>query len=361
MAKQSRRQFLGRAGAAALGSGLLFAPLVKRAHAKGTGELVVSSWGGSFQDALREVYFEPFSRESGIEVKELTYGMQGLAKVKAQDAAGKVEVDLLDGPPFWNAIGRRDGLTQEIDLGDIQDSGSHIPAALDPWGYGYGSISWGVGYNKESFSSGAPKSWADFWNVEDFPGARGMFGSIAARHFEYALMAKGAAASDVNPIDAAKKEAAFTALEEIKNNINVWYTSSSQAETMLVQRELDMSEFVHGRAFGLERDGAPVRFEFNGAVMNLLTWVMAKGAPNRENAQKFISFCSRADRQAVFANKLFYGPTNSAAINGISDDFVKAALPTTPANLEKQVLLDGAYWAENLEVHAARWAKITSG
>lgn len=360
MAMQSRRQFLSTAGAATLGSGLLFTPFVKRAHAQGSGALVVSSWGGSFQNALREVYFEPFSKEFGIEVKELTYGMQGLAKVKAQAAAGNVEVDLLDGPPFWNAIGRRDGLTQEIDLSDIEDRAAHVPAALDPWGYGYGSVSWGIGYNKESYSGGAPTSWADFWNVDDFPGARGMFGSIAARHFEYALMAKGMAARDVNPIDAAKETAAFKALEEVKDNINVWYTSSSQAETMLMQRELDMSEFVHGRAFALERDGTSVGFEYNGAVMNLLTWVMAKGAPNRENAQKFIRFCSRADRQAALADTLLYGPTNGASINGITDDFVKAALPTNPVNLEKQVLLDGTYWADNLGVHSARWAEITS-
>lgn len=361
MIRQSRRQFLSTAGAVTLGSGLLFAPMVKRAYAGGSGELVISSWGGSFQDALREVYFEPFSKEFGIKVKETTYGPQGLAKVKAQRAAGNVEIDLLDGPPFWNAIGRRDGLTQEIDLGDIKDRGSHIPAALDPWGYGYGSISWGITYNSETYAGGAPGNWADFWDADRFPGARGMFGSIAARHLEYALMAKGMAAANVNPIDAAKKEAAFKALEEIKNKINIWYTSSSQAENMLVQGELDMSEFVHGRAFALQRNGGPLRFEYNGAVMNLLTWVMAKGAPNRENAQKFISFCSRADRQAVFANRLYYGPTNGAAINGISDEFVKAALPTNPANLKKQVLLDGAYWAENLGALSARWAEITSG
>lgn len=363
MKSQTRRSFLSSTGAVtalAMG-GAVSAPLVRRAHASGSGELVISSWGGTFQDALREVYFEPFSKEFGIEVKEVTYGIQGLAKVKAQSEAGHVEVDLLDGPPFWNAVGQRDGLTQEIDLSDIENASDHLPAALDPWGYGYGSISWGIGYNQESFVGGAPRSWADFWNTEEFPGARGMFGPIAARHLEYALLAKGVAPGNVNPLDKDKVNTAFAALNEIKDNINVWYNSSSQAETMLIQRELDLAEFVHGRAFGLQRKGVPVRFEYSGAVLNLLTWVMAKNAPNAENAQKFVAFCSRADRQAAFANKLFYGPTNNAAMAKITDDFVRSALPTNPVNLEKQVLLDGAYWANNLGTQKDRWLEVTSG
>jgi putative spermidine/putrescine transport system substrate-binding protein len=361
MKKCSRRLFLGSAGAVVVGTSSLFAPLVKRANASGAGELVVSGWGGSYQDVQRKVYFEPFAKEFGIEVKEVNYQMQGLAQVKAQAAAGNVEVDLLDGPPFWKSIGKQSGLTQEIDLSDIEDAGKHIPSALDPWGYSYGTVSMGLGYNKESFPNGAPAGWADFWNVDEFPGARGMFAPIAARHLEYALIAKGVAPSDVNPIDAAKEEAAFKALEQIRNSINIWYTTFSQVESMLLQRELDLSEYVHGRAFEIERNGGPLRFEFNGAVMNLMTWVMAKGAPNSENARKFIGFCSRADRQAAFANALIYGPTNSAALDLISDDFVQSSLPTNPVNLEKQVILDVDYWAKNLGVHAPRWAEITSG
>lgn len=359
----TRRQFMSTVGRYSLaGAGAaIAAPTISRRAAAASGELVVSSWGGSFQDALREVFFAPFSDETGIAVQEVTYGIQGLAKVKAQLAAGKVEVDLLDGPPFWNAVGKRDGLTQTIDLGGIRNPDAHMSSALDEWGYGYGTISWGIGYNLESFPNGAPRSWADFWNVSDFPGARGMFAPIAARHIEYALLAGGTSVGDVNPLTPEKVDRAFEMLHKIKDHMTVWWGSSSQAESMLSQRELDAAEFVHGRAFGLEKQGVPVRFEYNGAVMNLLTWVMAKDAPNPENAQSFIEFCSRPDRQAAFANKLFYGPTNETALASITDDFVKTRLPTYPANLEKQVLLDGAYWADNLGKLKPRWVEVTSG
>jgi putative spermidine/putrescine transport system substrate-binding protein len=36
------------------------------------GSLVVASWGGSFQDAQREVLFEPFTEETGIRIIETT-------------------------------------------------------------------------------------------------------------------------------------------------------------------------------------------------------------------------------------------------------------------------------------------------
>jgi putative spermidine/putrescine transport system substrate-binding protein len=359
MQKFSRRKFVTTA--AGLATTAITAPYILKTAQAASKELVISSWGGTFQDALREVFFKPFSAETGIEVKEVTYGIGGLTKVKAQMAAGKVEVDLLDGPPFWNAVGKRDGLTQKIDLGGIKNQNAHMPSALDEWGYGYGTISWGIGYNTESFPNGAPKNWSDFWNVSDFPGARGMFAPIAARHLEFALMADGVSAGDVNPLTDAKVDQAFKALHRIKDDIALWWGSSSQAESMLMQRELDMAEFVHGRAFGLERKGVPVRFEYNQAVMNLLTWVMANGAPNAENAQKFVEFSSRPDRQAAFANQLFYGPTNEKAIESITDDFVKTRLPTYQANLEKQVLLDGTFWANNLGKLKPRWVEVTSG
>ena len=66
----------------------LGAPMILRAQ-PASRQLVVSGWGGTFQDAMRKALFEPFSKETGIRVMEVTYGGQGLARVKAQLDAGK--------------------------------------------------------------------------------------------------------------------------------------------------------------------------------------------------------------------------------------------------------------------------------
>src|ERR1700726_4421256 len=100
MTRSIRRRTLLQTGLAAMA-----APMAGRLSFAQSPQVTISSWGGSFQEALRKVLFEPFTQETGIKVVELTWGGQGLARLKAQLQAGQVEGDLLDGPPFWSAIG----------------------------------------------------------------------------------------------------------------------------------------------------------------------------------------------------------------------------------------------------------------
>lgn len=355
----SRRAVLTGIVAAAISS--LPLPGIIRGARAATGELVISSWGGTFQDALREAFFTPFAEETGVKIVEQTYGGDGLAKLKAQAQAGKVAVDLLDGPPFWATLGKEGGLLAPIPYDGFPDRADQMAAAMDGYSYGYGTTSWGIGYNTDGFPNGGPKSWADFWDTEAFAGDRSMFGAIPARHLEYALMADGVAAQDVNPLDPAKVDRAFAKLAAIKPSVGVWYTSLGQAQSLLLSREVDMAEFVNGRAFEAQDKGQPIGFSYDGAVMNVLIWVMAKNAPNPENALKFLQFCGRADRQAALARSQFSGPTNARALELITDRKTLSRMPTYPENLKKQVMLDGAFWANNLGKLRARWLEVTSG
>lgn len=56
--------------------------------------VVVDSWGGMFQDAQRKAIFEPFTRETGIRVVELSDGENIFAKVKAQVESNNVQIDV---------------------------------------------------------------------------------------------------------------------------------------------------------------------------------------------------------------------------------------------------------------------------
>lgn len=358
--KISRRKVL-KATLASAGVAIQAPFVLRHGLAQSKEQIVISSWGGSFQDALRKSYFEPFIKATGIQVVEHSYGTQGLAKLKAQIEAGRAEIDVLDGPPFWIGVGKKQGLTEKIDLSGIKDQKKHLPAALDEWGYGWGTVSWGIAYSKKTFPKGGPKNWADFWDAGKFKGRRSLFGPLVARHPEFALMADGVTPDKVNPLDDAKIDRAFKKLEALKPNIAIWYQSTAQTETLLESGEVDMAEFVAGRLHGMEDRGLPVVFEYNQAVMNLLTWVMAKGAPNRTNAHKFLAFCSQAEPQAEFAKGLYYGPTNRGAFDLIKDDKTLKRLPTHPDHLSRQVLLDGAWWGDNLDKVGPRWKALVSG
>ena len=77
---------------------------------------------------------------------------------------------------------------------------------MNEYGYSWGSVSWGIGYNKKSYPNGGPRNWAQFWDTDKFPRVRSMFAPIAARHIEYALMADGVGVADVNVNGGAKRD-----------------------------------------------------------------------------------------------------------------------------------------------------------
>ena len=76
-------------------------------------------------------------------------------------------------------------------------------------------------------------------------------------------------------------------------------------------------------------------------------WSVPKGAAGAEAAMKFINFCLDPQRQATYATLNPYGPSNTKAIALLGPD-VRAMLPTTPENLEKQIVFNDEWWASRL-------------
>jgi putative spermidine/putrescine transport system substrate-binding protein len=257
-------------------------------------------------------------------------------------------------------MGQAQGLLDRIDT-RLMDVANLMPSAVEEYGFGYATVTWGITYSTASFRDRRPAAWADLWDVAKVPGRRMMFGPLVARHVEYALMADGVPPSDVYPLTEAKVDRAFSRLAPLKPHIAVWYQTGSQAEQLFRTGEIDLGEFFNGRAFYLQDQGVPVAFEWNQGVMNLTTWVLAKNAPNRENALKLLGFMSQPKPQAEFAQRIFYGPTNRKALEMIKDPRILQRLPTYPDNLKKQILLDGPWWGANLARYAQRWNTFVSG
>jgi len=351
----TRRKVVALGGAAAAVAPYHF---VRRASAQGTKRVIVSGWGGATQQAMRDAYFTPFTKATGIEVVEQTYGGQGLARLKAQLAEGGAQVDVLDGAPFWAVVGSKQNLLDKIALPGLS-SASFMPGALADYAFGYATVSWGITYNKQS--GAAPRNWRDFWDTKTFKGRRTFFGPFIARHPEYALMADGVPSKDVYPLTEAKIDQAFAKLQQLKPAINVWYQTGVQCEQLLLDKQVDMAEFFNGRAFYLQDQGVPIEYVWNEAVMNILSFVLAKDAPNRDNGLQFLSFVAQPEQQAAFAKMIYYGPTNTKAFDLIADQKTVERLPTFPPNLAQQVVLDGDWWGENLDRLGPRWSQLISG
>src|SRR5690349_7727677 len=67
---------------------------VMTASAGAAEKVIVLSKGGSYQDAQRKAYFEPFTKETGIEVVEAS-GVD-FARIRALIDSGNPQVDVMD-------------------------------------------------------------------------------------------------------------------------------------------------------------------------------------------------------------------------------------------------------------------------
>ena len=88
-------------------------------------------------------------------------------------------------------------------------------------------------------------------------------------------------------------------------------------------------------------------------------WCVHKGAPNRENAQRFIDFATQPSVAAHLARLSHYGPVNLQAQRLLAPD-VMAKLPTSPEHVRASFAEDAAWWSQNIAAVTARWNTLMS-
>ena len=336
----------------------LLAPPPPPTSAQGKGQLVIVSWGGSYQEALRKAFFEPFQAETGIRIIEQS--PPALAKVKAMVTTGNTEWDLVDSSPsaFFTMVDQKllEPLDASVDRGAFHEQTAHQ--------YGVGGIFTSVliGYNTKFYSrDNHPRSWAEFWDVQKFPGPRslvaGQDGNINA--MEVALLADGVPRDKVYPIDTDR---AWKSLERIRPHVTKWTTTVAEASQGLADGQFALSMVFSNRVEALKQQGAPVDYEWNDALISWTYWVVPKGAPNKANAMRYLTWLSqKPDAHARLAGIMPVGPVLKQATSML-DAKTLALVPTSPDHVRQGVFYNPTYWAQktpagrtNVEEYVARW------
>jgi putative spermidine/putrescine transport system substrate-binding protein len=341
----SRRTTVGLVGAA------IAAPFVSRhGWAAGKSELVICSWGGSYQKALKKAFFDPFARETKINVVDTS--APEVARVKAQVDAKNVEWDVIEGGIRWYPILAGKELIQPLDLKRINTQ-DLLPDAVKSHGVAHVYVSNVIAMNSDKIKGEVPQGWADFWDIKKFPGPRAL-GADLTYKLEYALLADGVTPDKLYPIDV---ERAFKKLAEIKPHIKVWWKQGDQPIQLLSQAEVFLSEAWNGRVLAAQNSGLPIKLSWHQGSIAPSFFMIPTGAPHRDEAHEFLNFATRPQPQADVAVDLLYGPTNPKALPLIAED-VRRRLPTYPDNLKLQWPLNGDWLAQNFDALNDRWQKF---
>ena len=337
-----------------LGHGVAAALAVAAGSA--TADIVVISFGGANQKAQQKAYYEPFNASGEGKVTPGEYNGEQ-AKIKAMVEAGNVTWDVVEVESPELLRGCEEGLYEQLDYSKIGDKSEFLDKAVSDCGIGVFVWSTALAYNADKLDT-APTSWADFWDVEKFPGKRGMRKG-AKFTLEFALLADGVAPDEVYEVLATKEgvERAFAKLDQIKEHIQ-WWEAGAQPPQLLASGDVVMSSVYNGRIAAAQKEGKNLKLVWNGSIYDVDSWAIPKGSPNMEEAYRFIRFASQPEPQRVFSGEIPYGPTNVNAVEGI-DPAIAADLPTAPDNLKGALASNTEFWVEqgeDLEQRFNAWA-----
>ncbi|TFH87185.1 ABC transporter substrate-binding protein [Billgrantia azerbaijanica] len=355
MAPSSRHR--GVAGALLLGLTLGLA-------APGAGQetaptLTVLSWGGAYERAQREAWFEPFTAATGIPVEAARYD-GGLGALRRAVASGEVPWDVIDMTRTEAMAACEEGLLEPLSPALLAPAPDGTPPRQDflPDSFGRCAITHTlfatvVAYRRDAFPGQRPTSIADLFDQRRFPGPRALQRTPAV-NLEWALLSYRVPHEELYRLLSTRRGLALAlarldSLDEIR-----WWEGGEEPPEMLIAGEVVMASGYNGRFFDamINRD-APIEILWDGQVQEHETWVIPRGSRHPEAARDFIRFTTTTERLAELARRIPYGPARRSATRQVTTHpetglDMRLHIPTHPLNAERAIVKDEAWYARTL-------------
>jgi putative spermidine/putrescine transport system substrate-binding protein len=315
--------------------------------------LTVVSWGGAYTRSQVKAYHEPFTKKTGVKILSEDYN-GGLAQIKVQVESANIKWDLVDLELSDAVRGCDEGLLERIDASILPPAPDGTPASEDfipgtVLDCAVGEIVWStvVAFDKTKFPDGRPWTIKDFFNVQKYPGKRGLRKSPRV-NLEWALMADGVPNDQVYEVLATADgvDRAFAKLDTIKDHV-VWWEAGAQPPQLLADGEVAMTSAYNGRLYNaMFKEKKPFVIIWDGQVWDVDLWGIVKGTPNLSAALEFLIFSTNTTQLANQAKYISYGPVRRSSMDKVNKK-MKPHLPTSPDNFATSLQNDFEWWADN--------------
>ena len=340
----SRRRFLGVAAATTAGAA---ASTVLPRRAIAAPPLVVTCWGGAYEKGIKEIFADPFTKETGVPVTLVNNA--DLTKMKVQVESRNVQWDVFDsiGPQITS--GATQGLWDDLDRSIVDTSDLIAPGGKNFVGtYLYGG---GIAWDPKRTPEGKrPMNFKDFWDVQRFPGRRGLRTRIPEA-LEMALVADGVAPDKLYPLDI---ERGFKAMDRIKPHVKKWIETTPETISLLTNNEIDFSFTYLSRVVPAQKAGSSVDMSRQQTINSLEYLAVPKYTKNREMAMRYLAFCLRPDRQAAFANALYFSPNSKKAQSLVLPESRQYMADAANPN---NVIVNDLWWADHYDTLQKRFTE----
>ncbi|HRO14139.1 MAG TPA: ABC transporter substrate-binding protein [Paracoccus sp. (in: a-proteobacteria)] len=342
--------------------------LCTAAGAQDVKSINVESWGGTYSKSEVEAYNKPFAAKTGIKVNMIDSDNPA-TPLKAQIEAGNVTSDVFD-VEVSDAIRLCDeGKLVEIDPAILPPAPDGTPATEDflpgtLLDCAVPNILWGtvIAYDTTKFPDNPPTTAADFFDLEKYPGKRGLPKSVK-RTVYLALVADGVAPDKV--FDELRTpegvDRAFAKLDTIKKDV-VWWEAGAQPVQLLADGEVVMTTVYNGRIFdAIVAEKKPFEVIWDGQFMDMNMFVIPRDAPHPEAAMEYVKFATATEQLAEQAKWISYGPSRKSSnplIGKYNDGVTEMAphMPTREEHMKTAVMDDPEFWADHDSELSERFA-----
>jgi len=349
---------LGLAAVAAIGmAGAAFAEgVVAGETAEGSlagKTLTFVSYGGIYQDGQIKA-LQDFVTKSGATL--LSDGPTENAKIQAQVEAKNVMWDVVDTGDFTPFV-HCGTLFQKLDFTKIDVSkippGQVGECSVPAMNYAVMFL-----YNKDTYKDNPPQNWNDFFDVEKFPGTRGIPGYADPEGFmvELGLLADGVPKDQLFPADIDR---GLNKWRSIRDNLVPW-TTGAESQQMLESGEADMVMVWSGRGKAALANGANYEPVWQDWIVVKDQLAIPVGVKDTDASHALINAYLGKQAQEVMAQETSYSPINIEAQPQV-DELTAAFMTNTP---EKQAMAynqNVEFWVANYETLSAKWAEFVAG
>jgi putative spermidine/putrescine transport system substrate-binding protein len=295
-----RRQFIE--GGAALAAMTMVGG---RAFAQGNKQLVVTNWGGDWNDRTVKFIEAPLLESQGWKiVRDLNTAPQRRTKLVAEKNLPRGSIDVAHLSISDAVFVNNNGAVDTIDFKKIPNASDLVKEITMPFFLPWLYSTWEIVYNPTQIKT-APTSLADLWN----PAYAGRVGVTNQHYQDYIQMASLLASGKLHDFEAAKKK-----LLELKQvNKPKVYESHQQIAAGFKAGEIWIACNYRARALQFQADGIPVNVAFpkEGAALQTFGACIPKKAQNKAGAYTYLNALLDPKGLADLCQANYYSPANN--------------------------------------------------
>ncbi|GIH22630.1 ABC transporter substrate-binding protein [Acrocarpospora phusangensis] len=303
--------------------------------------LTFVGYGGVGQQAMIDNYQKPYTA-AHPNITFVNTSPPDVAQVKAQVESGSVVWDVVAVAPAA-ATQNCGTLFEPLDFSGV-DPKDLVKGTIGKCYIGNFINASPFAYRTEAFPdpAKAPKTVADFFDVQKFPGQRGILTNLQNGILEYPLLADGVAPDALYPLDADR---ALKKLDTIRD-VTTFAPNVGALQQAVGAKQVDMFFLADSRLVPLMNDGTAITVVWDTTVASINAFAVPKGSPKVKAAQQFMATVVAPQAVAGISEVLGTAPVNLAAKPNLSENATKVQV-YGPANTGKTVLQDVDWYAAN--------------